>query len=194
LPGCHNSWKIPAKPDIATADDFFDTIEYGVWHHDAKWVSEMELEPTVDPYAWTTTADGVIYNPHRVHEGNVGRELLELCRKYSRPLPVQMTENEGYSVSVFQNEKGTVVQLIALDYDTDIDHHLDEIRFHRSRVNFVNKAEPIGVTQVLRGLGDNVPVVYTPFCDTPVLAEQEGEGFVVRLHERTSYVILHFPN
>ena len=49
------------------------------------------------------------------------------------------------------------------------------------------------MTQTLRGLGDNVPVVYTPFCDTPVLAEQEGEGFVVNLPEKTAYVILHFP-
>ena len=193
LPDCHNTWKIPTRPDIATADDLFDTIEYGVWHHDAKWVSEMELEPTEDAFVWITGADGVIYNPHRVHEGNVGRELLELCRKYSKPLPVQMTENEGYSVSVFQNEKGTVVHLIALEYDTDIDHHLDEIRFHRSRVNYVNKAEPINVVQSIRGLGDKIPQVYTPFCDSPVTAKQEGDGFVVNLPEKTAYVILHFP-
>ena len=99
-----------------------------------------------------------------------------------------MTENDGYSVSVFQNEKGTVVQLIALDYDTDIDHHLDEIRFHRSRVNYVNKAEPIGVTQTLRGIGDNLPLVYTPFCDAPAEVIAEGEGFVVNLPEKTAYV------
>ena len=30
------------------------------------------------------------------------------------------------------------------------DHHLDEIRFRRSRVNYGNKAGPIGVTRTVR--------------------------------------------
>jgi len=153
----------------------------------------MELEPTGDPDSWITTDSGVFYHPHRIHEGKVGEEVLAICKKFCKPLPVQMTENEGYSVSVFQNEKGTVVQLIALDYDTDIDHHLDEIRFHRSRVNYVNKVEPVGVTQTLRGLGNKLPLVYTPFCDKkPSVVLEEG-GFAVKLPEKTAYVILHFP-
>ena len=194
LAGCHNSWKIPAKPDIESADDFFDTIEYGVWHHDAKWVSEMELEDTDDSYEWISPTDGLLYQPHRIHEGNVGKELLELCHKLCRPLPVQITENDGYSVSAFQNESGVVVHLLAVEYDTDIDHHLDEIRFHRSRVNYVNKAEPVGVTQTIRGKGEALPLVYTPFNDAPVAAIREGDGFKVILPEKTAYVILHFPS
>jgi len=194
LAGCHNSWKIPAKPDIESADDFFDTIEYGVWHHDAKWVSEMELEDTDDSYEWISPTDGLLYQPHRIHEGNVGKELLELCHKLCRPLPVQITENDGYSVSAFQNESGVVVHLLAVEYDTDIDHHLDEIRFHRSRVNYVNKAEPVGVTQTIRGKGEVLPLVYTPFNDAAVAAVREGDGFKVTLPEKTAYVILHFPS
>lgn len=193
LADCHNSWKIPAKPDIESADDFFDTIEYGVWHHDAKWVSEMELEDTDDSYEWISPIDGLLYQPHRIHEGNVGKELLELCHKLCRPLPVQITENDGYSVSAFQNESGVVVHLLAVEYDTDIDHHLDEIRFHRSRVNYVNKAEPVGVTQTIRGKGEALPLVYTPFNDAAVAAVREGDGFKVTLPEKTAYVILHFP-
>lgn len=192
LEGCRNTWKIPTKPDIASPEDFFDTIEYGVWHHDAKWVSQMELEATSDPYVWIQPRQGLYYHPHRIHEGTVGAQLLEYCRKLCKPLPVQITENDGYSVSVFQNESGIVVQLLALEYDTDIDHHLDEIRFHRSRVNYVNKAEPVGVTQTIRGYGNVIPKVYTPFNDSPVEAVREGEGFAVHLPEKTAYIILQF--
>ena len=194
LDGCENTWVIPVKPDIAAADDFFDTIEYGVWHHDAKWVKEMELAPTQDAFTWIEPLNGLLYQPHRIHEGAVGEEVLGLCRKYCKPLPVQITKNEGYAVTTFRNESGVVVQLLATEYDTDIDHHLDEIRFHRSRVNFINKAEPVGVTQLIRGKSETLPLVYTPFGEIPVEVSGEDGEFTVKLGEKTAYVILHFQN
>ena len=192
LEGCENSWSIPSKPDIATADDFFDTIEYGVWHHDAKWVTGMELAPTDDAFAWTEPACGLYYQPHRIDEGAVGEEVLALCKQYCKPLPVQITENDGYAVTTFCNDNGVVVQLLATEYDTDIDHHLDEIRFHRSRVNFINKADPEGVTQVIRGKAEKLPIVYTPFENIHVDVTMDNGVFTVKLAEKTAYVILHF--
>lgn len=39
---------------------------------------------------------------------------------------------------------GFVVQLLAEDYDADINHELDAIRTHRSRVNLLTTITPIG--------------------------------------------------
>ena len=192
MDGCENSWQIPAKPDIEDPEDFFDTIEYGVWHHDAAWVKNMDLKPIDDPFVWCEPADGLFYNPHRIHEGNVAEGVLELCREFCKPLPVQITQSEGFAVTTFKNDKGIVVQLLATEYDTDIDHHLDEIRFHRSRVNFINKADPVGVTQIIRGLGMVPTKVYTPFSEVPAEILEEPGGFTVKLAEKTAYVILHF--
>ena len=192
MDGCESSWVIPTKPDIASADDFFDTIEYGVWHHDAKWVKEMELAPTQDAFAWVEPVNGLLYQPHRIHEGGVGEEALALCRKFCKPLPIQITKNEGYAVTTFQNESGVIVHLLATEYDTDLDHHLDEIRFHRSRVNYINKAEPVGVTRVICGSGDALPTVYTPFEEVPFEMQKEDDGFVVKFAKDTAYIILHF--
>ena len=192
IEGCVNSWSIPTKPDIATADDFFDTIEYGVWHHDAKWVSEMELKATKDPYTWQQPAVGLFYQPHRLDEGNVASEVLDLCRVHCKPLPVQITECDGFAVTTFENNSGIVVQLLAMEYETDIDHHLDEIRFHRSRVNYINKVEPIGVTKTIRGIGQAPAKVYTPFNEAVAEVVDSADGFEVRLPEDTTYVILHF--
>lgn len=194
IAGCTNSWKIPTKPDIACADDFFDTIEYGVWHHNAKWMSDMELAPISDANAWSEPVPGLYYNPHRIHEEDVGPVLLQYCKKLCAPLPVQITQNDGYSVSVFRNAFGVTVQLIALEYEVDIDHKLDEMRYHRSRVNYINKAEPVGVTDTVRGISGVLPVVYTPFNSTPARVQAENNGFCVSLPQNTAYVILHFPD
>ena len=97
-------------------------------------------------------------------------------------------------VTLFQNDGGTVVQLLAEKYDTDIDHHLDEIRFHRSRVNYVNKAEPVGVTKRITGEAKSAPKVYTPFSKLPARVTFENGTFTAELGEETAYVILRFEN
>ena len=85
------------------------------------------------------------------------------------------------------------MHLLAEEYDTDIDHHLDEIRFHRSRVNYINKVEPIGITDRVVLEADVAPTVYTPFGDTPTEVVCENGTYTVRLPEKTAYAILRFP-
>jgi len=190
--GCENTWKLPTKPEIENPEDFFDTIAYGVWHKNAEWMSKMTIAPSGDPNRWQSPMAGLYYNPERVSDGNITADILAFCEKYCKPLPVQVMESEGYMVTVFQNDKGIVVQLLAEEYDTDIDHHLDEIRFHRSRVNFVNKADPVGVTRIIRGKAKGIPKVYTPFNQEQAQISVEGESFAVTLPEKTAYVVMHF--
>ena len=93
---------------------------------------------------------------------------------------------------MFQNDGSIVVHLLAEDFDTDIDHHLDEIRFHRSRVNFINKVEPIGISETVKIEANSAPVVYTPFNDEPAQISSSGNIHTIVLPKQCSYALIHF--
>ena len=107
-------------------------------------------------------------------------------------MPIEITSSEGYLITVFEDDAGITVHLLAEDYDTDIDHELDEMRFHRSRVNYVNKVEPIGVSRTVRLRATVAPTVYTPFREAETEIRRDGDETVLTLPEGTAYAILHF--
>ena len=82
--------------------------------------------------------------------------------------------------------------MFAEDYDVDINHELDSIRTHRSRVNLLTTIKPIGITRTLRFKTNKTPTVYTPFNKEKAVAERDGDNVTVRLPEDCSYVILSF--
>ena len=96
-------------------------------------------------------------------------------------------------ITTFRGEDGLTLQLLAEDYDTDIDHHLDEIRYHRSRVNYINKVVPVGVSRsvVLRTAA--VPKVYTPFNGEETAICLKDGVCTLTLPPDCAYVIIHFP-
>lgn len=187
---CQNSWVLPSKPDV-TAQEFFSTIRDGVWHKNPKWVSQP-IPETTDAYAWTEPVPGLFYNPHRMIEPQVTEDVLTLCQSHCGKLPVNVLQSQGYLITMFQSDKGITVHFLAEDYDTDIDHHLDEIRFHRSRVNFINKVTPAGVCPVIRLKADSVPSVHTPFDRETTTVHQDGDILTVTLPENCAYAIMHF--
>ena len=190
---CKNTWVLPTHPELAAPEDFFDTIANGVWRKSAAWILDTRIPATDDPDSWQEPMEGLYYHPGRIRNRAVCPQMLELCRKFSKQLPVTVTKSEGFFISTSENETGYVVQLLAKNYDTDIDHHLDEIRFHRSRVNFVNKVTPIQISRQIRVKSQSAPTVYTPFLDASAKVTQDGDEFIVTLPEDTAYVILHFP-
>ena len=188
---CKNGWKLISRPDIEKPEDFFDTIAYGVWHKHAEWILNTDVTPCSDACEWKNVAEGIFYNPCRVGEGAEGG-MVELCEKYSKKFPVRIVESNGYLITVFKSDKGIIVHMLAEDYDTDIDHHLDEIRFHRSRVNFVNKVEPVGVSRSVRLESKTAPKVFTPFNSEDTVVADCENGYDITLPEKTSYAILYF--
>ena len=95
-------------------------------------------------------------------------------------------------VTVFESKDAYTVHFLASDYDTDIDHELDEMRFHRSRVNFVNKVTPKGVTDTLKIIARKAPQVYTPFSEG-VSETTLADGIcTVSLPKDTAYAIVRF--
>ena len=67
-----------------------------------------------------------------------------------------------------------------------------KMRFHRSRVNFVNRVEPRGVEDRLVLRAPVKPAVYTPFGDGESRVTEEDGVFTVNLPTGTAYALLRF--
>lgn len=191
LAGCESKWELPTRPDVAPID-FFSTIRDGVWSKQPEW-TRRKLPACSEENAWTQPRQGLFYNPHRMVDGQITEKVLDYCRSWGNPMPVKVLEAQGYLISMFEGQDGLTVHFLAADYDTDIDHHLDEIRFHRSRVNYINKVTAIGVTDTLKLKTAVAPQAFAPLSDQSGIVEMDGDVCTVRIPEHCSYAILHFP-
>jgi len=191
LEGCVNSWNIPNRAECEP-EAFFNTIRDGVWPEPAAWTKE-NIAPSSDPDAWSQPMPGLFYNPCRMGAGTVTEKTIELCREYASALPLRILSAEGYLVNMFRTKDGIVVHMLAADYDVDIDHHLDEIRYHRSRVNYVNYVKPAGVARVVRIAAQAMPEVYLPFHEETAEVQFGNGECTVSLPEDCAYLLLHFP-
>ena len=191
LPNCPNSWKLPNRADVPR-DDMFHSVPDGIHLRAPAWELETELPPCADPDEWISPEAGLRYHPDRVSNGKITDALLALCREQMRRLPIEILEAKGYLCSTFLAEDRIILQLLAEDYDTDIDHKLDEMRFHRSRVNFINSVKPVGITGTIKLKTDRIPEIYTPITEGEAAAEVRNGVCTVTLPEDCSYVILQF--
>ena len=187
---CKNTWRLPTHPELRSPEDFFDSVPNGVWVRLADWITETKVLPSADVREWREVKDGLYYNPGRISEDGITDGFDELCRRFTRKLPAELIRAEGYLTTMFENKDVITVHLLAADYDVDIDHELDDIRFHRSRVNLVNKVEPIGVDGVIELRSDSHITVYTPFSDEESTVEYRNGIYTITLPEGTSYAIL----
>lgn len=122
-------------------------------------------------------------------EGNV---INTLKTSTCNPVDIGLDKAKGYLSSMFETDDAYIVHLLAADYDTDIDHHLDEIRYHRSRINYINKVEPIDVDGKITVESKTVPEVYTPFNDDKSEVTLKDGICNINLPEKCSYAILRF--
>ncbi|MBO5868211.1 MAG: hypothetical protein J6Q54_04815, partial [Oscillospiraceae bacterium] len=192
LPDCKRTWTLPNRVSTE-AGNLFITIVNGVSIQRPGWATDTKAEPATEPDAWTEVRPGLYYNPHRLQDAMNTEKYLTLCKEFARPLPLDVQAAEGYLVSVFDSGDRYTVQLLAEDYDVDIDHHLDSIRFHRSRVNFITKVLPAGVGTPISIATRQVPKVYTPFVDGQTKISVKDGICTLELPEDCSYAILDFP-
>ena len=191
LEGAVHHWKLKNALDLPPAD-FFTGIRDGVWIRQPAWMSES-IPDSGDPDVLTELRPGLFYDPVRPGDPRCGARILAFCRSFGKKRPVEVLEQTGYLVSVFETEKHFLFHFLAAEFDTDIDHHLDEIRFHRSRVNLVIKAEPAGVDREIVLRGGKRPAVYTPFLDREAEVEETENGWRVTLPASCAYAIAAFP-
>ena len=176
---------------VPLGEELFITTRDGVGIQHPAWVS-TGIDPTTAENKWTELQPGLYYNPHQITGELDEEKLLALCRQFARPLPVTVTLAKGYLVSVSESDTHVNVQLLAEDYDVDIDHHLDSIRFHRSRVNYITQVAPAGVDGKVCITTDKKPLVYTPFVKGETRVTMEENSCTLQLPENCSYAILSF--
>ncbi|MBR4863234.1 MAG: hypothetical protein IKU07_01555 [Oscillospiraceae bacterium] len=187
VPGCENSWRLPNAANVP-ASDFFTTCPDGIRPVRPAWIGKTPIPECADPNCWQQVGENIFYHPHRMPEDVVAR-----CRSFSADLPVKLVEAKGYLCTMFETEDSLTVHFLAEDYDTDIDHKLDEMRFHRSRVNFINKVEPVGISGVLKLEAHTMPQVFTPFHEEQAGIVREENIYTVNLPDKCAYAILRFP-
>ncbi len=190
LPMCKNTWQLPTHPELADPMDYFCGIRDGVWVAPAKWVIETKLPACQEPDQWQEVESGILYNPHRISEMKNPEIFLNYCKTFSKELPVEIVSSEGYLITFFEDDSSVYVHFLAADYDTDIDHHLDEIRFHRSRVNLITKAEPAGISEIIRLRADGDIKVHIPFHEEHATATKADGVYEIKLPEKSAYVII----
>ena len=188
LPEAESPWKLKTQ----VFPDFWTVREGCAGTHPEKreWQWRNVDAPELSA-EWKEVAPNIFCNPARLPDGELEKSLLELTRKYMRPLPVEISGTDGYFATVRRGKDGAyIVQLLAADYDTDIDHHLDEIRTHRTRVNLVVKAEPVNISRRIRIATGLAVEVFTPFNDEGAAVAKEPGGVTVTLPEKCPYAIM----
>lgn len=190
FPGCNHRWQIPNKPGVEP-EKFFNSIRDGVWTKAADWTLER-LPESDDEDAWMAPFKNVVYHPFRTSSRKLNDAIIDYCRKFGGQMPVQVADGGGYYITMFESDRGITVHFLATDYDTDIDHELDEMRYHRSRVNYINKADPINVNRKLELKSQGVPKVYTPFNTEDAEVQATEDGCTVILPEKCAYAVVFY--
>lgn len=190
IQGVKSPWSLPGRPDCGPKE-FFSTIRDGVWFKPADWVENTTFETPKGDYSWVETSDRLFYNPHRIENAGAREELIKMLKTDLGSRDVEILDQHGYFISAFKTEKEKVFHFLAAEFDTQIDQHLDEIRFHRSRVNLITKATPKNVKSEILIRAKKKPVVYLPFGGSAEVLREDGN---VRIHlpENTSYAIIQF--
>lgn len=189
LDGCDNGVAYPASPVVEDPTKAFSGVPNGTRITLPDWMTGTEFPATALEPAWKEVRKGLFYNPGRISEGKITQPLLDLIKGYMKPMPIEILESTGYLTTVFEDEDAFVVRMLAADFDTDIDHALDEMRFHRSRVNYINYVQATGVTQEIKLKTDRAPEVFTPF-NAPATVEEKDGIATVKLPEKTSFILL----
>ena len=189
--GCESERVMPTSPLIDSPESFFCSVKNGVWVAAPDW-SSKEFDVLEGDTEWREVKQGLYYTPHRICEGNTVQMLLDLTRQHIRKMPVEVTEAEGYLITLFETNDKYIIHMLSEDFDTDIDHELDEMRYHRSRVNFINRVEPVGITKTIRFKSDTPPEVYTPFNQGAQDISVSSGICTVTMKEKSSYCIFTF--
>ena len=191
IPGCENGWQLPNR--VTAGENIFTTVPDGIHAKRPAWMQEQEIPEPAHTKDWQTPAEGLFYNSRRLN-GQLEAELTELVRRFVKPQPVEILQSRGYLFSFSRHEGGTVVQALAADYDVDIDHELDAMRSHRSRVNLLTKIEAMGVDREIRLAASGKVQVFTPLNREEAAVVQENGVCTVTLPEKCSYAVFYFPN
>lgn len=191
IDGCLHTWKLPNRVN-ASPEEFFTTVPDGIHTKKPDWFLNTEIPATGDPHRWQQPREGLLYHPFRPKD--IDKEsLLDQVRKLIKPMPVTVLAAKGYLTTMLRDETGITLQLVAEDYDVDIDHKLDAMRVHRSRVNLLTDITPAGVDEKILVEATTLPTVYTPFNEESAQVSGDGSRCQIVLPKNCAYALLRFP-
>ena len=187
LPDCKNSWRLPTRIE---SEDFFTTVPDGIHVRIAPWVKNTQVVHESETGAWQNPRKGLYYTAARPRDS---QGLLQLVDRFIPLLPVRVLQADGFLSSLMEDEKGYTMQLVAADYDVDIDHKLDAMRVHRSRVNLITSIAPANTDETILIHSSTAPTVYTPFCEGNAEIRSVGDfGHFIQLPAHCAYALLRF--
>ncbi|HPY91413.1 MAG TPA: hypothetical protein PLT23_11845, partial [Lentisphaeria bacterium] len=142
---------------------------------------------------WQTLPPGIIWNPTRLQDSEAfADELLAKVRQHAVTLPVTITSAKGFLTLIHQMPDQTLtIHCLAAEFDTDINHELDAMRYHRSRVNLITKAEPIGTDDLIQLTTSAKVRAYSPLTPgrEPKVSRQ-GDKVTITLPEKCAYAVI----
>lgn len=189
-PAAESVWKLENKAGKAP-EEFFNQCPDGVHQVMAPWLNEA-IDPAVLSGAWAEKAPGLYYHPVRFSDMEDTADFTALLKKFAPALPVTLVSQEGYLSALFEDRGRYYMHFLAAEYETDIDHRLDEMRYHRSRVNFVDQVKPVKVSQEVRVKAEKMPALYAPLSEGAGSVRKEGDSFVVTLPKDCIFFTLAF--
>ena len=189
IDGCKHNWVLPNRVD-EPAEAFFSSVPDGVHVRQPQWLTATTVTAQHEDH-WQQPRDGLYYNPCRPSQTDAGA-LLALVERFAKPMPIKLLRSEGFLSTLMEDESGYTLQLVAEDYDVDIDHKLDEMRVHRSRVNLITHIAPLGTDGTVLVQSPSAPVVHTPFCDGAATVSTEGNTCRISLPQTCAYALLRF--
>lgn len=191
IEGCVHTWQLPNRVNVP-GEEFFTTVPDGIHTKKPDWFLHTTVPSPPDPSVWQKPREGLLYHPCR--PGEIDKEsLLAQVRRLIKPLAVTVLEAKGYLSTILRDEAGITLQLVAADYDVDINHELDAMRVHRSRVNLLAHIAPAGVDGVISLKAAAAPTVYTPFSKGTSTVAMDGDRCTVTFPEGCAYALLRFP-
>ena len=183
-------WELPTSPTLKKPIDLFSTEMDGAFPKAEYWLAEDNMKPCSLSLEIKEISPSLYYTPHRMRDCKIDDMVLELINKFKKPLPVNVTKSEGYFVNIFESDDRYTVHFLAEDFDTEVDKELDEMRFHRSRVNYITKVTAIDVTDKLSIDTELDAEVYLPFNDEKANITRVGSTLKIDIPKNTSYIIV----
>ncbi len=176
----------------------FSEPERDVDFWDGDWQSQLRSVPCGNEAQWHDLAPNLSWHPMRLQDENAP-DLCAKVKELAAPAAVEVVDAEGYFFTLGRSncEPNTLVlQMLAADYDVEIDEELDAKRKHRSRMNLITGVKPTGVgrTVVLKLNAESKDVqVFTPLNKNGhAQVSREGSRVTVALPEDCSYAACKF--
>ena len=94
LEGCANGWNLPVRVGKPEGGFFSYVLPGEAWIQVPDWM-KRRLEAGGEPDIWSEPRPGLMYHPQRIGEKANNAEIIRLCRKHMKPMPVEVISAAG---------------------------------------------------------------------------------------------------